>query len=98
MRLVNRTDMCDRRSTMTGHEFEARVRKLGRARGVAVLFDKGHGKGSHGRLYFGDQFTTLKDRAESTPAAKGSVRIREPRLSSSAPQTTSKQLSPPRIR
>jgi mRNA interferase HicA len=47
---------------MTGHEFEARVRKLGRARGVGVLFDKGHGKGSHGRLYFGDQFTTLKDR------------------------------------
>jgi mRNA interferase HicA len=25
-----------------------------------VSFDRGHGKGSHGRLYFGDRFTTLK--------------------------------------
>jgi mRNA interferase HicA len=23
---------------------------------------RGHGKGSHGRLYYGGQFTTLKDR------------------------------------
>jgi hypothetical protein len=47
---------------MTGHEFEARVRKLGRMRGVVVSFDSGRGKGSHGRLYFGSRFTTLKDR------------------------------------
>ena len=47
---------------MTGHEFEARVRKLGRTRGVIVSFDSGRGKGSHGRLYLGSRFTTLKDR------------------------------------
>ena len=47
---------------MTGHEFEARVRKLGRMRGVVVSFDSGHGTGSHGRLYYGSRFTTLKDR------------------------------------
>ncbi len=47
---------------MTGNEFERKIRKLGRKRGVAVLFDRGHGKGSHGRLYYGDRFTTLKDR------------------------------------
>jgi hypothetical protein len=47
---------------MTGHEFERRIRKLGRERGVAVSFDRGHGKGSHGRLYYGDRFTTLTDR------------------------------------
>lgn len=47
---------------MTGHEFERRIRRLGRARGVAVSFDRGHGKGSHGRLYYGNRFTTLKDR------------------------------------
>ena len=29
---------------------------------MGVLFDKGRGKGSHGRLYYGDRFTTLKDR------------------------------------
>ena len=28
----------------------------------AVSFDSGHGKGSHGRLYYGNRFTTLKDR------------------------------------
>jgi predicted RNA binding protein YcfA (HicA-like mRNA interferase family) len=29
---------------------------------VFVAFDGGHGKGSHGRLAFGDRFTTPKDR------------------------------------
>ena len=47
---------------MTGHEFERRIRRLGRNRGVAVSFDRGPGKGSHGRFYYGDRFTTLKDR------------------------------------
>jgi mRNA interferase HicA len=47
---------------MTGNEFERRIRKLGRRLGVPVSFDRGRGKGSHGRLYYGDRFTTLKDR------------------------------------
>ena len=47
---------------MTGNEFERRIRRLGRRRGVSVSFDPGHGKGSHGRLYYGPRFTTLKDR------------------------------------
>jgi mRNA interferase HicA len=47
---------------MSGNEFERRIRKLGRRRGVPVSFDRGHGKGSHGRLYYADRFTTLKDR------------------------------------
>jgi mRNA interferase HicA len=47
---------------MTGDEFERRIRKLGRIRNRLVSFDRAHGKGSHGRLYFGDRFTTLKDR------------------------------------
>lgn len=47
---------------MTGNEFERRIRKLGRRRVVPVSFDRSHGKGSHGRLYYGDRFTTLKDR------------------------------------
>jgi hypothetical protein len=29
---------------------------------VTVSFDHGHGKGSHGRLYYGRRFATLKDR------------------------------------
>jgi len=47
---------------MNGHEFEAKIRKLGRTHGVIVSFDSGRGKGSHGRLYYGDRFTTMKDR------------------------------------
>jgi len=47
---------------MNGHEFERKIKRIGRKRGVAVAFDSSHGKGSHGRLYYGARFTTLKDR------------------------------------
>ncbi len=49
-------------SPMTGNEFERLIKRLGRKRGVVVSFDSAPGKGSHGRLYYGDRFTTLKDR------------------------------------
>lgn len=45
-----------------GAEFERRVRKLARDRKLTCQFVAAKGKGSHGRLYFGDEFTTLKDR------------------------------------
>ena len=45
-----------------GAEFERRVRKLARSRKVTCQFVADKGKGGHGRLYFGDEFTTLKDR------------------------------------
>jgi mRNA interferase HicA len=44
---------------MNGHEFERKIRRLGRVCGVAVSFDASGGKGSHGRLYYGERFTTL---------------------------------------
>jgi mRNA interferase HicA len=47
---------------MNGHEFERKIKMIGRHRGVPVTFDSAHGKGSHGRLYYGNRFTTLKDR------------------------------------
>jgi mRNA interferase HicA len=47
---------------MNGHEFERKIKAIGRRRGVSVSFDGDRGKGSHGRLYFGSRFTTLKDR------------------------------------
>jgi mRNA interferase HicA len=56
-----RTYLCDN-LPMNGHEFERKIRSLGRKRGILVSFDAGHGKGSHGRLYYGNRFTTLKDR------------------------------------
>jgi hypothetical protein len=47
---------------MNGREFERKIKNLGRKRGIAVAFDRERGKGSHGRLYYGNRFTTLKDR------------------------------------
>ena len=49
---------------MTGDEFIRQVRRLGRKRGVSVRFEPRTGKGSHGRLYFGNRFTTVKDRRQ----------------------------------
>jgi mRNA interferase HicA len=46
---------------MTGNEFLRRIARLGRARGIAVRFDRRHGKGSHGTLHYGTYKTTLKD-------------------------------------
>ena len=46
---------------MKGSEFERRVQKLARIRKVTCAFVADRGKGSHGRLYFGNEFTTLKD-------------------------------------
>jgi hypothetical protein len=47
---------------MTGNEFLRRITRLGRARGIVVRYDRRHGKGSHGTLYFGNFYkTTLKD-------------------------------------
>jgi mRNA interferase HicA len=45
-----------------GAEFERRVQRLAKRKRIPCLFVGDEGKGSHGRLYFGDEFTTLKDR------------------------------------
>jgi mRNA interferase HicA len=45
-----------------GSGVERRVRKLARERKLPCQFIAGMGKGSHGRLYLGQEFTTLKDR------------------------------------
>jgi len=42
-------------------EFKRKVSKLAKSRGVAFHWDPKHGKGSHGTLAFGTNFTTLKD-------------------------------------
>jgi predicted RNA binding protein YcfA (HicA-like mRNA interferase family) len=47
--------------TMKGHEFLKRLRRLGKTNGVNVLYDGKPGKGSHGRIYYGAHFTTIKD-------------------------------------
>ena len=62
---------------MTGDEFVRRLRRLGRERGVAVRFESRPGKGSHGRLYYGERFTTVKDRRKEIGAGLLGAMLRQ---------------------
>jgi mRNA interferase HicA len=46
---------------MTGNEFIKRVKKLAKARGLEVSIDKSRGKGSHITLYYGNNFTVVRN-------------------------------------
>lgn len=55
-----------------GAEFERRVRRLARQMKTTCEFVADKGKGSHGRLYLGAEFTTLKDwKKENRPRSAG---------------------------
>ncbi|MDE2765608.1 MAG: hypothetical protein OXI25_04145 [Chloroflexota bacterium] len=45
---------------MTSREFFTRARGYARRTGQVFRFDPAQGKGSHGRLYVGARFTTMK--------------------------------------
>ncbi len=47
---------------MNGNEFLKKLKKLAKAKGVDSFLVTSHGKGSHGTVYFGKRFTTIKDR------------------------------------
>jgi len=47
---------------MKGSEFVRLIKKIGDERGVSVRFVTHQGKGSHGRIYYGSNFATVKDR------------------------------------
>jgi hypothetical protein len=67
-RVDTRTELSET-GVVKGAEFERRVRKLARSQKVTCQFVADKGKGSHGRLYFGDEFTTLKDRKKELSLA-----------------------------
>jgi predicted RNA binding protein YcfA (HicA-like mRNA interferase family) len=46
---------------VNGHEFLRKLNQLAKEKKLAVVHEKAHGKGSHGRVYFGTSYTTLKD-------------------------------------
>ena len=66
---------------MTGDEFVRRVRRLGRKRGLPVRFEPRKGKGSHGRLYFGARFTTVKNRRKEIGPGLLAAMLRQLELS-----------------
>ncbi|WP_419848791.1 hypothetical protein [Candidatus Poriferisocius sp.] len=47
-------------ASINGSEFVRRVRRHARKTGQEFHFDAAHGKGSHGRLYIGERFTTVQ--------------------------------------
>ena len=53
---------CTNSFVVRGAEFFRKVQKAGRQRGLPVRFVASRGKGSHGTLYLGEAFTTVKDR------------------------------------
>lgn len=66
---------------MTGDEFVRRVRRLARERGIPVRFEPRRGKGSHGRLYLGDRFTTVKNRRKEISPGLLTATLQQLRLS-----------------
>jgi mRNA interferase HicA len=62
---------------MRASEFIRRVQALGRKTGTPVRFDKHHGKGSHGTLYYGDRKTTVKDRKKEIGAGLLAAMVRQ---------------------
>ena len=66
MLVDNRTFQCDH-NDMNGKEFIKRAKRYARKIGQECRFEASHGKGSHGRLYIGENFTTVK-RIEIKPA------------------------------
>ena len=62
---------------MKGDEFVRRVRRVGRERKVAVRLESRAGKGSHGRLYYGERFTTIKDRRKEIGAGLLAAMLRQ---------------------
>lgn len=47
---------------MNGNELIKKLKKYAKAQDLAFDLEEGHGKGSHGRIYLGSGFTTIKDR------------------------------------
>ena len=45
---------------MNGREFLRRAKHYARTNDQEFRFDPSHGKGSHGRLYIGERFTTVQ--------------------------------------
>ncbi len=46
---------------MNGTELARKLKWLAKQRGVHFFYEPGRGKGSHGRLFFGDRLTTVRD-------------------------------------
>lgn len=46
---------------MTDNEFIKRVKKLAKAKGLKVSINKSRGKGSHITLYYGENFTVVRN-------------------------------------
>ena len=65
---------------MTAEEFARLVSKVGRERGVPVVFDEKRGQGSHGTLFYGRRRTIVKDRRKEIGAGLLAKMLRDVEL------------------
>jgi len=71
---VSLEQKCAKLELLKGSEFKRKVEKLAKDKHISCLWDKAHGKGSHGRLFLGEKFTTLKDlKKEIGPGLLGAM-------------------------
>ena len=61
---------------MNGREFIAKVREMGRARGIPVRVDTERGKGNH-TLYYGDRLAIVRDPRKDLKTGLLSAMIRQ---------------------
>lgn len=52
---------------MSDKELIRKIQRLGRKRGIKTRFEPRSGKGSHGRLYYGEKWTTTTRRGKELP-------------------------------
>lgn len=52
---------------MKAAEFLRRVQKIARKNDIPCRLEKAKGKGSHGRLFYGNRLTTLQDLRHEVP-------------------------------
>ena len=59
---------------MNGREFVRRARRYARANGLEFYFDPARGKGSHGRVYVGEQYTAVQHGEIATGTLRSMLR------------------------
>lgn len=66
---------------MDRREFIHRIKRFGKERGIEVRYDPRPGKGSHGRLWYGNKFVTVKDPRKEIGKGLLAAMLRQPGIS-----------------
>ena len=62
---------------MNGNELIKKLHRYAKGNGLDIRFIPGQGKGSHGRIYLGTKFSTIKDRKKEIHAGLLSAMLKQ---------------------